>query len=89
MTAQTAKHSHYYDGAANEWLCRECETVTDYCTRADEPLQSGTEVCVEETYTAFVVLDKGNGEVLVQSKHDRDADAGHWTYVNRQDCHAV
>jgi hypothetical protein len=26
-------HHHWYSFAAGDWLCRECDTVTDYCTQ--------------------------------------------------------
>lgn len=29
----TAPHHHYYSPQVSDWLCRECQTVTDFCTQ--------------------------------------------------------
>lgn len=32
MDYMTTTHSHYYDSVISDWWCRDCDTVTDYCT---------------------------------------------------------
>ena len=30
--ADSTAHHHYYRHDVSDWWCRECDTVTDYCT---------------------------------------------------------
>lgn len=67
-------HHHYYSCEAADWLCRECETVTDYCVGG-----------YNEEDAVTVSLSPGEADVLrfilgvvLSDDFESEADAAHY-----------